>query len=273
MSRVEPQTTVAVGRDAELERLIQHCEAAARGGTQVVFIAGEAGIGKSTLVAEFLQLIGAAEDVLVGRGQCIEGHGSAEAYLPFLDAIGQLASGPRGAVAARALQQEAPTWLLHLPGLSSGDQPMPEALLTRERMLRELTGALDRMGAEHRVVISLEDLHWSDHSTLDALEMLARRSSRARVLILATVRTGDAVSGAHPVHGLMSELTARGHASTIQLGPLDPAAVRTLVERRAPEVATDAVAEAVAARCGGNPLFATSLIEHWRGAGGAIPGR
>ncbi len=261
-----PSVVDALGRDAELARLIQHCEAAARGGTQVVFIAGEAGIGKSTLVGEFLRHVGTVDDVLVGRGQCIEGYGSAEAYLPFLDAIGQLASGPRGSVATRALQQEAPTWVLHLPGLGGSNPAFPEALLTRERMLRELTSALDHIGAEHRVVLSLEDLHWSDHSTLDALDMLARRSSNAHVLILGTIRAGDATSGAHRVHGLAGELTARGHASTIQLGPLQEAAVRALVERRVPGGADETVASAVAARSGGNPLFATSLIEHWRGS-------
>lgn len=256
-----------IGREAEFARLAQAHRSLAERGTQVLFITGEAGIGKSTLVGEYLRHAALADDALIGRGQCIEGHGASEAYLPFLDAIGQLASGPRGSAAVRALRQEAPTWVLHMPGLAEG---APEGVaaanpvvLTRERMLRELTNALDRIGTEQSVVISLEDLHWSDHSTLDALEMLCRRESDARVLVLGTLRTGDIASGAHPVHSLAAELTARGHATTIALRPLDEPSIRRVIEGRATAPLGSEVAAVVAARSGGNPLFATSLVEQW----------
>lgn len=264
-SRPLPTPVAPVGRTAEFERLIEIFDSTSEAGAQVVFITGEAGIGKSSLVSEFVRYASRLDDALVGRGQCIEGHGAGEAYLPFLDAIGQLASGPRGGVAVRALQLEAPTWLFHMPGLAEGAPRFDETLLTRERMLRELTNALDHMGHEQRVVLSLEDLHWSDQSTIGALEMLSRRDSSARVLILGTVRSGDTVSGAHPIHSLASELAARGYATTIELGPLDESSIRTLIKGRVTEEIRPGVAEAVTARSGGNPLFATSLLEHWRG--------
>jgi len=260
-----PAPVAPVGRTREFQRLLDTFESTQNAGAQVVFITGEAGIGKSTLVGEFMRHVSRLDDVLIGRGQCIEGHGAGEAYLPFLDAIGQLASGPRGGVAVRALQLEAPTWLFHMPGLAEGAPRFDETVLTRERMLRELTNALDHMGHEQRVVLSLEDLHWSDQSTIGALEMLSRRDSSARVLILGTVRSGDTVSGTHPVHSLAGELATRGYATTIELGPLDETAIRALIKGRVTEEIHPDVALAVTERSGGNPLFATSLLEHWRG--------
>jgi len=254
-----------LGRTAEFERLLDIFESTRDNGARVVFITGEAGIGKSTLVGDFMRYVSRLDDVLVGRGQCIEGHGSGEAYLPFLDSIGQLASGPRGGVAVRALQLEAPTWLFHMPGLAEGAPRFDESVLTRERMLRELTNALDHMGHEQRVVLSLEDLHWSDQSTIGALELLSRRDSSARILILGTARSGDPVSGTHPVHSLASELAARGYATTIELGPLDETSILALIKGRVTEEIQPDLVQAVTERAGGNPLFATSLIDHWRG--------
>lgn len=271
-----PAPVAPVGRATEFQRLLEVFESTRDAGAQVVFVTGEAGIGKSTLVSQFLSYASRLDDVLVGRGQCIEGHGAGEAYLPFLDAIGQLASGPRGGVAVRALQLEAPTWLFHMPGLAEGAPRFDETVLTRERMLRELTNALDHMGHEQRIVLSLEDLHWSDQSTIGALEMLSRRDSSARVLILGTVRSGDTVSGTHPVHSLASELAARAYATTIELGPLDETSIRTLIKGRVTEEIHPDVAQAVTERSGGNPLFATSLLEHWHGTevdgGGGLEG-
>ncbi len=85
-----------VGRDAELAQLHQWYAAACQGRRQVVLITGEVGIGKTTLVDAFVTEVGAHADLWVGRGQCIEHHGSGEAYLPLLEAIGQLGRSPAG---------------------------------------------------------------------------------------------------------------------------------------------------------------------------------
>jgi hypothetical protein len=79
-----------VGRAAEVAQL-QACWAAAQqGGRQLVFVTGEAGIGKTTVVDAFLGQVGAAPPVWIGRGQCIEHYGAGEAYLPVLEALGRL---------------------------------------------------------------------------------------------------------------------------------------------------------------------------------------
>jgi DNA-binding winged helix-turn-helix (wHTH) protein len=129
-----------VGREAELAQLQQCWIQACQGLRQVVFITGEAGIGKTTLVDAFVAQLAATAGVWSARGQCLENYGAAEAYLPLLEALGRLGWGSDGAHLVALLHQVAPTWLLHMPSL------VPAAAYeavqrrsggtTRERMLR-----------------------------------------------------------------------------------------------------------------------------------------
>jgi predicted ATPase len=179
-----------------------------------VFIAGEAGIGKTTLVDAFAAQVAPAEAVWFGRGQCIEQYGAGEAYLPLLGALGQLGRGPDGVRLVDLLHQQAPSWLLQMPALlptteyeelqrrSSGS--------TRERMLRELAEAMETLTSERPLVLLLEDLHWSDYATLDWLALVARRRAEARLLVLGTYRPADAIARAHPIRPLTQELQRHG---------------------------------------------------------------
>jgi len=80
-----------VARQAEMAQLHQGWAQALQGIRQVVFVTGEAGIGKTTLVDAFVAQIATSATVWCGRGQCIEQYGAGEAYLPLLEAFGQLA--------------------------------------------------------------------------------------------------------------------------------------------------------------------------------------
>jgi predicted ATPase len=80
-------------------------------------IAVEAGIGKTTLVDAFVAQVATSATVWLGRGQCIEQYGAGEAYLPLLEAFGQLARGRDGARFVELIRQQAPSWLLQMPAL------------------------------------------------------------------------------------------------------------------------------------------------------------
>ena len=127
----------------------------------------------------------------VGRGQCIDHYGAGEVYLPLLEALGGLVRR-EGLTLIPLLRRQAPTWLVQIP--ASMEEAEREALSrqlfgsTQERMARELAGALEALTAERPLVLWLEDLHWSDLSTVDALAMLARRREPARLLVVG--RTG-----------------------------------------------------------------------------------
>ena len=124
--------------------------------------------------------------VVVGRtgrarrsahAQCIELYGTSEPYLPIFEAMQRLGAEIGVDKLAIYLKSFAPTWLAQMPWLSDGAQPPADAAgATPQRMLRELAQALEAMSAARPVVLWLEDLHWSDRSTLDAISFLARRS-------------------------------------------------------------------------------------------------
>src|SRR5262249_56149114 len=109
------------------------------------FVRGEAGIGKTTGVEAFGAQGGDDPTLWLARGQCIEHYGAGEAYLPVLDALGQLGRGPDGARLIAGLTQHAPTWLVQMPGLLSAAalEAVQQRVLgaTRERMLREFPPA------------------------------------------------------------------------------------------------------------------------------------
>ena len=164
-----------VKRRRHRHRELQHTEHFVWGSPSVVTSDGR---GRPTLEHAPTQ------DIWVTYGQCIEQHGAGEAFLPVLDALGRLARGAGGAQLIEILRTYAPMWLVQLPALIDGEEG--EALqhkvhgASRERMLRELAEALERLAAEQPVILVLEDLHWSDVSTLDLLAFLARRKEAAR---------------------------------------------------------------------------------------------
>jgi predicted ATPase len=105
----------------------------------------------------------------------LEQYGTGEAYLPVLDAIGRLCREDRQVT--DLLRAHAPLWLLQMPWLlSSTERELLSREMsgaTRERMLREMGEALDLLAAKVPLVLILEDLHWSDYSTLDLISYLA----------------------------------------------------------------------------------------------------
>lgn len=188
--------TRLVGRASVLADLDRHLGHALRGRQQIVFVVGEPGIGKTSLVDAFQRAAGAA-GVSVARGQSVEGFGGKEAYYPIFEALGQLARGTSRTLVLNTLAACAPTWLIQFPSLVRPDQQAAlqrETLgATRERMVRELCEALEVLTKTMALVLVLEDLHWVDHSTLDLLSAIARRREPAKLLVVGTFRPADLI--------------------------------------------------------------------------------
>lgn len=260
-----PAGPTFVGRDAPLAQLEQHYAKALRGERQLVLVKGEAGIGKTSLVQSFLSRLPQAPNI--GQGQCVEQHGAGEGYLPVLEALGSLCRQPQGAQVMDVLRQSAPTWLMQLPALLSQDdirllQPRV-AGAPRERMLREIGDALEAISSETPLILVLEDLHWSDPSTIEMLALVARRSAPARLLILGTYRPADVSFTNHPLKAMKQELVARAQAGEIALGNLPPADVKTYLARRFPETVDEAALSTfVYQRTEGHPLFMVQMADY-----------
>src|SRR4051794_5294368 len=248
------------GRGVELDELQRAVEEAAKGTRRTLFVSGEPGIGKTTLVDAFLGELG---DAQVGRGQCLEHRGAAEPYLPVLDALADLAAGPSADAVVAVLAARAPTWLAQLPWLPGADAQAHATGATPDRMLREIIGALEALARAGMVVLVLEDLQWSDAATLDLLGALARRRTGAGLLVVGTYRSTES-AGADAIHALVRELCAARVSREITVGPLGAEALAEALAGRFPDAERAApVAGLLHERTAGNPLFAELLVDHW----------
>jgi predicted ATPase len=262
-----PQTAPFVGRQAELSALQSALEQAQRGRLQLVFVTGDPGIGKTTLVRQFLAQVPTPLPLWRGTGQCVEHVGSGEAYLPWLEALGRLGRDTGCEPLVEVLRRTAPMWLAHLPLLVEPEEQ--ERLhrqtqgLPSERMLRQLVEALTVITRERLVVLVLEDLQWSDHATVEVLSYLARRPDPVRLLVLGTYRPAEVIARGHPLRQTVQELVAHQLGQELRLELLTEAQVQTYVTQRlGTSPASTEMGALLYRRTDGNALFVVQLFDH-----------
>jgi predicted ATPase len=134
---------------------------------------------------------------------------------------------------------------------------------THERMLREMLETAEVISAEAPLVLILEDLHWSDGSTVELLDAIARRREPARLLVVGTYRRGEAIAAQHPVHGTAQALRSRALCTELAVGPLAEEAVAEYLAARTPTGVPSGLPQLLHQRTNGHPLFAKMLLESW----------
>ncbi len=264
-------TTHLVGREAELAQLHEGLEKALRGERQLVFVTGEPGIGKTTVVEYFLARAATQTNLWTARGQCVAHYGTGEAYLPVLEALERLCRTPGYERFASLLSRHAPTWLAQMPALlSPADRKRLRRELqgaTRERMLREMAEAVEALTAETPLILVLEDLYWSDHATLDLLAFLARRREPGRLLLIGTYRPREMIAGGHPLKVIKHELQVHGYCTELPLGLLTAGDVAAYLTARftvgmAEQLPLRELARVIHQRTDGNPLFMVNVVDY-----------
>lgn len=268
-----------VERESEIGRLQECFQKAMRGNRQVVFVTGEQGIGKTSLVDAFLNSVDLAAktgassasdsvDFWVGRGQCIHAHGPGEAYMPVLEILHRLSRELPGCLLQEILRKHAPLWLLQIPSLVNASRrrsmQMTAVGATPQRMLREMADAMEVLTAERLLILVLEDLHWSDPSTLELIACLAKRRQPSKLLLIATFRTNGASDGNPSLDVLKDELEMHQQCLSLTLPPLSPTAIGEYLKRRFPDHHFPPGMELWMHRqSGGNPLFMINILNHW----------
>jgi predicted ATPase len=294
-----PGCQPTLGRDPERAALRAAFESAAAGRGLVLCVTGEPGIGKTTLVEDFLAELSAQGSVHASaRGRCSESVAGAEAYLPVLEALDSLVRGEAGDAAARALRHLAPSWhaqivpqpLLTVAPLSqagparlgSPDFPVaggsgegagecPTALApaaSQERLRRELLALLEEVSRLRPLVFFMDDVHWADASTVDLLAYLGGRCAGLRLLLLLTYRPTEMLLGRHPFVSVRQVLQSHGLCREVPLGFLGRAEVENYLGLAFPghQFPADFV-DLLRDKTGGNPLFLVDLLRYLRDRG------
>jgi predicted ATPase len=208
---ITPQHRNSVGRERERADLCAAFDAANRAAGQTVAVAGEPGIGKSTLVEDFLSEI--ASPIWIARGRCSERLAGAEAHLPFLEALDSLIEHDRAVI--KLMSEFAPSWYVQIAPMSIEGSAASRLLAetrtgSAERLMREMAAFVQELARHRPVVIFIDDLQWADVSTIDLIGYLAPKLARLRALILVTYRPTELTVGKHPFLRLKTDLAAHG---------------------------------------------------------------
>lgn len=261
-----------VGRARELADLRSGLERACSGQGQVFCVTGEPGIGKSTLVEQFLAERGRhGVNCALAIGRCSERLAESEAYLPILEALESLLGGAWGAECGELMKLVAPTWYVQVAPLWASTEPSFAGIVSdakaasRERMKRELAAFFEEVAGIVPVILFVDDLHWADASTTELLAYLSRKLASARLLMVVAYRSSDMLLAGHPFIALRQELQRQNLCRELPMGLLSQADIEHYLRLELPAHSLPAgFGEFIHSRTEGNPLFMTELIRHLR---------
>jgi DNA-binding CsgD family transcriptional regulator/tetratricopeptide (TPR) repeat protein len=257
-----------VGRVEELRILEAARGRAADADPAVVLLGGEAGVGKTRLVAELIARC-AADGTRVLAGGCVPVGDAALPYAPIVEILRTLFSEV-GAAAVRELV--GPSWpelARLLPALGEPDRTSPPDQAAQARLFELLLGLFGRLAEQASLVLVVEDLHWADRSTRDLLAFLVRNLRWERVLLLVTYRNDE--PGQQRLGPYLAELDRGGRVQRLELPRLDrveTAAQLTGILGAAPVAE---LAYSVFARSEGNPFFTEELLAVVRSGSRELP--
>jgi DNA-binding CsgD family transcriptional regulator/tetratricopeptide (TPR) repeat protein len=255
---------VLVGRDGELAQLEAVLGRAASGQPAIVLVAGEAGVGKTRLIAELLDHAAQTGAVTLGGG-CLDVGEGVLAYAPMVEALRTLARGMDPDELERALDGARGELSRLVPELGAQGGGEPLVSLAPTRLFELLLGVLHRLAERAPVLLVVEDLHWADQSTRDLLGFLVR-NLRGGVGVVLSYRS-DELHRRHPLRPFLAELDRSGRVERLEVGRLDRRELAELLGGILDGPVAPALVGEILARSEGNPFFAEELLAaHQEGA-------
>jgi DNA-binding CsgD family transcriptional regulator len=242
-----------IGRDPDLRSLEESYDLASHNKPQAVVVAGEAGLGKTRLVGEFLQRL--PEGARILSGQCVDLGPLATPYAPVTTALRTLASevGLEALLELAGPGRDALALLLpEVPGPDRDDH-------SGNMVLEAVSTVLEKVSMSRPTVVVIEDLHWADDSTLAVLRFILRAFNGGQFLLVMTYRIDDVHRG-HPLRAFLAEAERGRYATTIRLERLGKDEVRKQVEAITGTEADYELVEDVFGRSDGIPFFVEELV-------------
>jgi len=266
------QTHVAgtfVGRETELGELADGWRRAQAGAVEVMMLAGEPGIGKTTLAAR-LAAMAWNEGGVALFGRCDEE--SVAPFQPFVEALAHYVTTTPPATLRAQLGAQAADLALLVPEVG---RVLPEVMgvvptgaeTERYRVFEAVPALVRSISAEAPVLLVLDDLHWADRPTLQLLQHVIRRAAPAALFVVGTYRDTDLVR-THPMAEALADMRRANLVQRVPVKGLTELDVLALVTGGGNEAAGDAAfANALWSETEGSPLFLREILRHLDEAG------
>ncbi|MFD7320193.1 AAA family ATPase [Streptomyces sp. NPDC059875] len=248
---------VFVGRAGELTALADALARAGEGEPQALLVGGEAGVGKTRLIEEFVA-VACERGAYVAVGGCVEVGADGLPFAPFSTALRSLSRRLPDELAAAAAGQEGELARL-LPELGDVGSHEPSHEDSTARLFELTLRLLERLAADRTIVLVLEDLHWADASTRHLLAYLFRTLRRGRIVVVATYRADD-IHRRHPLRPLLAELDRLRTIRRIELARFTRAEVRRQLTGILAAEPDAALVDEVFDRSDGNAFFVEELV-------------
>lgn len=259
-----------VGRAYESRALDAALASTLSGDPKILLVGGDAGVGKTRLVTEFARRA-RTRGARVVVGHCVHHLDRPAPFGPVVGALRELL-GDLDLPARRALLTEAgPEIGVLVPDLDPrSDAPHAGGAAAPERVFDAVATTFTSVSGTAPLVLVIEDLHWSDRSTLDLLAYMARSVREEPVMIVATHRS-DALHRGHPVRTAVAEMLRLDRADLLSLQPFDRDEVAEQIADILGESPARDLIDGIHARSEGNAFFAEELLAAHRDGRSSLP--
>lgn len=254
-----------VGREQEIQQLIEHFDSAVDGKGTTVFVSGEAGVGKTRLVSEFLDHA-KRDGAKVLTGWCLSE--AAIPYFPFTEAFNAYLSTLRDERAKSTLNKQ-----LGIAGWLRGPMLRREAEkveflstpeIERDRTFEAAANALLQLSDQEPTVLFLDDLHWADQLSLTLLNYLSRKCRNSHLLIIGTYRPEELIQTTegkhHPLVETMFSMGREDLLTKLELDRIKRGDFPNLIKSVFDSVIDEKFVEMLYEETEGNPLFALETL-------------
>ncbi len=251
-------SSVLVGRTEAVELLVSAAAAAADGHPRHAVIGGEAGVGKTRLLAE-ARTRAESSGAKVLLGGCVSMGAEGLPFAPYTEIIRALVGTEGAAAIIAAAGRAAPDLARLVPALDVGERPPDQELTAQTRLYEALLDLMRRLAERQPLVLQLEDLHWADPGTLAATSFLLRAIDTEPISIQASYRA-DEVTRRHPIRTWLAEVQRDVRVERIELVALGEAEVAELIDHIAEQPLSEREVAEIYQRSDGNPFFVEELL-------------